>query len=113
MSAVRLRLPVAIVAILCAALALPALAPARAGKVSGKRAPAGHASQQECANTDLEPAAGNLDDVRDAVLCLHNRDRASRGLPALKENPKLRQAAVGHSDDMVEQRYFSHDTPSG
>jgi uncharacterized protein YkwD len=110
MGPVRLRLPLAVAALLCAALALPALAPARSG---AKHAPARKASQVACANVDLVPAADNLDDVRAAVLCLHNRDRAAAGLPPLKENSKLRRAALGHSDDMVSRRYFDHDEPDG
>jgi uncharacterized protein YkwD len=110
MGPVRLRLSLAVASVLCAALALPALAPARSG---GKHAAARKAAQVECANVDLEPTAGNLDEVRAAVLCLHNRDRAAAGLPALKENAKLRKAAVGHSDDMVSRRYFDHDEPDG
>jgi uncharacterized protein YkwD len=110
MGPVRIRLPLAVAALLCAALALPALAPARPG---AKNAPARKAAQVECANVDLEPTADNLDDVRAAVLCLHNRDRAAAGLPPLKENSKLRKAAVGHSDDMVSRRYFDHDEPDG
>ena len=47
------------------------------------------------------------------MLCLHNRERAARGLPPLRENAKLRRAAEGHSADMVEQSYFSHDSPGG
>jgi uncharacterized protein YkwD len=110
MGPVRLRLPLAVAALLCAALALPALAPARTG---AKHSPAKKASQVSCANVDLVPTAGNLDEVRAAVLCLHNRDRAAAGLPPLKENSKLRKAALGHSDDMVSRRYFDHDEPDG
>jgi uncharacterized protein YkwD len=110
MSPARLRLPLAVASLLCAALALPALAPARPGAKHGS---ARKAAQVECTNVDLEPAAGNLDEIRAAVLCLHNRDRAAAGLPALKENAKLRKAAVGHSGDMVERRYFDHDEPDG
>jgi uncharacterized protein YkwD len=110
MGPARLRLPLAVAALLCAALALPALAPARPG---AKKAPARKAAQVECANVDLEPTADNLDDVRASVLCLHNRDRAAAGLPPLKENSKLRKAALGHSDDMVSRRYFEHDEPDG
>ena len=110
MSPVRLRLPLAVASVLCAALALPALAPARTG---AKHAGARKAAQVACANADLEPTADNLDEVRAAVLCLHNRDRAAAGLPALKENAKLRKAALGHSDDMVSRRYFDHDEPDG
>jgi uncharacterized protein YkwD len=110
MSPVRLRLPLAVAALVCAALSLPALAPARTG---GEHAAARRAAQVECANVGLEPSADNLDAVQAAVLCLHNRDRAAAGLPALKENTKLRKAAVGHSDDMVSRRYFSHYEPEG
>jgi uncharacterized protein YkwD len=110
MGPVRLRLPLAVASVLCAALALPALAPARTG---GKRAAARKAAQVECANVGLVPTADNVEEIRTAVLCLHNRDRAAAGLPPLKENAKLRKAAVGHSDDMVSRRYFDHDEPDG
>ena len=61
MSPVRLRLPLAVAGLVCAALALPALAPARSGS----------------------------------------------------KHAAARKAAVGHSDDMVARRYFSHDEPDG
>ena len=66
-----------------------------------------------CANTDLKPTRANLELVREAVLCLHNRERVSRGLPKLKENPKLRRAAERHSDNMVGAAFFDHTSPSG
>ncbi|MDA0181979.1 CAP domain-containing protein [Solirubrobacter phytolaccae] len=47
--------------------------------------------------------------MREALLCLHNEERAGRGLPQLRENAKLRRAASGHSSDMVENGYFSHE----
>ena len=37
--------------------------------------------QDGCPNADLQPAAGNLDEIRDAVLCLHNEIRARHDLP--------------------------------
>jgi uncharacterized protein YkwD len=67
----------------------------------------------DCENTALQPAAGNLPLVRAAVLCLHNRERAAAGLPALHENAKLRRAAKAHSGDMVQRGYFAHDTLGG
>ena len=81
-----------------------AAAPAQAG-ATAKRA--------RCANAGLAPTAANLPQVRAAILCLHNRERSARGLPALKENPKLRDAAEAHSRDMVARNFFSHDTPGG
>jgi uncharacterized protein YkwD len=67
----------------------------------------------ECEHAQLQPAPGNLADVRAAVLCLHNRERDARGLPPLRENIKLRRAAQGHSDDMVAGGFFAHESPSG
>jgi uncharacterized protein YkwD len=70
-------------------------------------------ASQSCANTDLRPSRANLELVRDAILCLHNRERVSRGLPRLKENPKLRRAAERHSNNMVAGSFFDHTSPSG
>jgi len=74
--------------------------------------PAG-AQAQGCANADLRPSSGNLEQVRDAVLCLHNRERSRRGLPALHDNGRLRAAATRHSDRMVDARFFNHISPGG
>jgi uncharacterized protein YkwD len=97
------RLLLAFVLAACVIVVLPA-----ASADAGKRKRSG-----ECANTGLQPAPGNLGAVRAAVLCLHNRERAAHGLPALRENGKLRQAAKGHSGDMVAHGFFAHDSPSG
>jgi uncharacterized protein YkwD len=75
-------------------------------------APAG-AQARGCANEDARPARANLEEVRRAVLCLHNQDRARHGLPRLKENPRLRRAADDHSEHMVDRRFFDHTSPGG
>jgi uncharacterized protein YkwD len=93
------RLLVAAVLALCALLALPATSPAK--------------RKGACANASVAPTAANLDLVRTAVLCLHNRERASHELPKLKENPKLRRAAERHSSNMVGSRFFDHTSPGG
>jgi uncharacterized protein YkwD len=95
----------ALAALLCAGLLVPATGTA------AKRPKARAASV--CTNTDLMPAAGNLPVIRAAVLCLHNKERAQRGLAPLKENAKLRKAAKGHSDNMVAQHFFDHTAPDG
>jgi uncharacterized protein YkwD len=64
-----------------------------------------------CPNADITPAAGNLDEVRASLLCLHNEIRSDRDLPKLKENTRLRKAAAKHSADMVDKGYFSHTAP--
>jgi uncharacterized protein YkwD len=67
----------------------------------------------ECANTDLLPTADNVEQVRDAVLCLHNQIRQQHNLPLLKENAKLQKAGTTHSDEMVDEGYFDHTAPDG
>ena len=115
---------VAALTLLCAGLLVPAAA-SQAGPPKGiKRTPAvakialgttspARAAQAECANADIDPNPGNVEVVRAAILCLHNQLRADRGLPLLKENAKLRRAALGHSNDMVSRGYFEHTTPGG
>ena len=51
--------------------------------------------------------------IRDLILCLHNEERAEEGLAALEYEARLETAAQGHAEDMVERRFFSHDTPEG
>jgi uncharacterized protein YkwD len=67
---------------------------------------------QACSGADSTPAqlgsrAGRV------TLCLLNRERASRGIRALRSDGKLARAARGHARDMVARRYFSHDSRSG
>jgi len=76
-------------------------------------APTPAAAAGACADRNLAPTANNLGAVRAAVVCLHNEVRARHDLPLLKENRRLRSAAVGHSADMVSRGYFSHTDPSG
>ncbi len=89
-----------------AALVALALTPASAAAATRDTGP-------PCLNADLAPTAANLKQVRTAILCLTNRDRAERGRAPLVENARLRTAAVGHSDDMVHGQYFAHTTPDG
>jgi uncharacterized protein YkwD len=101
-TAVRKGPGLAIVLALAALLA-PATAGARPAAVQSGA----------CADTALKPTRGNLADVRAAVLCLHNAERARHGLPLLRENPRLRRAADRHSEHMVSARYFDHTSPGG
>lgn len=71
------------------------------------------AQAQDCANAQLRPTRENLNAVRHAVLCLHNRERARLGLARLREQPNLRSAAARHSSHMVDAQFFDHVTPSG
>jgi uncharacterized protein YkwD len=84
-----------------------------AKKKAAKKHPVKAVAAQACANTDVLPTAGDLPQIRAAVLCLHNQVRAEQGLPLLKENARLDKAALGHSGDMVAAGYFDHTTPGG
>ena len=59
------------------------------------------------------PRQVGLEVAGQATLCLLNRERTSRGLPALRENPILDTASVQHSADMVKANYFEHTSPDG
>ena len=87
------------VLVLCALLALPAAADAK--------------RKGACANANAAPVAANLELVRAAVLCLHNRERTARGLPKLIEHADLRAAAEDHAAHMVDAGFFDHDAPDG
>jgi uncharacterized protein YkwD len=51
--------------------------------------------------------------ARRAILCLLNRERRKRGLPALRHEHSLFVASYGHSRAMVRQRFFAHVEPGG
>ena len=108
--------------LLCAGLLVPA-ATSHAGPAKGVARPGkplraqialeARTAQQGCENADANPADTGEAAVRAAILCLHNQIRAERKLPLLRENARLRRAAVGHSSDMVSRGFFEHTTPSG
>jgi uncharacterized protein YkwD len=75
--------------------------------------PAAAATPTVCANADVAPTSQNTDVIRASVLCLINAERTKLRMPALRENAKLRKAALGHSTDMVRDDYFAHDDPDG
>lgn len=47
------------------------------------------------------------------VVALTNGQRAAHGCPALRDDPRLRAAAIAHSVDMRVRDYFAHNTPDG
>ncbi len=74
---------------------------------------AGYTAAADCPALDVAPTAGNADEIRAAVLCLTNAERGQRDLRPLRENAKLRRAALVHSAHMVRHGYFAHTTPDG
>ena len=71
------------------------------------------AAAASCANADLTPTSGNIEQVRAAVLCLINQERERHGEGALVASAKLAHAAQAHSRDMANEDYFSHIAPNG
>jgi uncharacterized protein YkwD len=70
-------------------------------------------SASPCGAVDVLPTAENLELAGMATLCLINRERTSRGLPALASSDILARAELAHSQDMVQLGYFEHDSPDG
>ena len=66
-----------------------------------------------CQNASLQPTAGNLAQLEAPIRCLLNAERRARGLGSLRSDDRLRNAALGHSRDMVVKRYFAHRSQSG
>ena len=46
-------------------------------------------------------------------MCLVNRERTRRGLPALRANRTLQASARAYARDMVRRSFFDHVSPSG
>lgn len=70
-------------------------------------------AEDNCADADVQPTPQNLPQVSDVILCLMNAMRANSGLPALRQQEQLGQASVGHSQEMVDKKFFAHDSPDG
>jgi uncharacterized protein YkwD len=77
-------------------------------------APAGAAQADRCPGSlDVPSGPHGLDRAADALVCLVNAERTSRGLRPLKPDADLAQAARRHASDMVQRAYFAHVSPSG
>jgi uncharacterized protein YkwD len=55
----------------------------------------------------------NVRVLQKTVLCLHNVERADRGLSKLAWNSDLSNAASKHARDMTSRHYFAHLSPNG
>jgi uncharacterized protein YkwD len=66
-----------------------------------------------CSDAALPPAASSRARARAAVVCLLNRERAARGLQALRDRATLRAAAGRYAHSMVLHDFFAHVSPGG
>jgi uncharacterized protein YkwD len=71
------------------------------GHTSGQRYPAPRSS------------AANLFEVEEAVFAMTNAIRRQNGLAVFVQDEICRDAARGHSADMLSRNYFSHTDPEG
>ncbi|MGH2983815.1 MAG: CAP domain-containing protein [Solirubrobacterales bacterium] len=74
---------------------------------------AGPAAASNCAGADAEAEALSQTHLESTITCLINEERAKAGLRTVRSSGSLRQAALGHSQDMVQNGYFEHTSPSG
>jgi uncharacterized protein YkwD len=72
-----------------------------------------HDRVDACGPVATEPWESGVGVAGQTTLCLVNRERINRGLPALRENATLDQASVEHSQDMVRLNYFEHTAADG
>ena len=61
----------------------------------------------------LAASAAAVTTASDSILCLVNRERTKRGLPAVRRSAQLTQSALGFSEDMARRKFFAHVSPGG
>lgn len=71
------------------------------------------AQAASCAGAGVEPGNASPVVVRDATLCMLNRQRAAHGLRPLRHERRLALAAHRHVRDMIKGGYFAHQSRSG
>jgi uncharacterized protein YkwD len=71
------------------------------------------ASASSCPNTDIQVTGLSPDAMESSIGCLINEQRVAYGVPPVQPNTALRQAALSHSTEMVQQGYFEHTSPAG
>ena len=70
-------------------------------------------SKSDSSGSFTNDLAFDIDVIEQKVFELTNAERTKRGLTALSLDGKLSSIARGHSADMADRNYFSHDTPEG
>ena len=96
-------------AALAAVPAATATAPAKAHKRHHRRL---HHAQTDngCAGTNARVGHAPVQELRSAVVCLINQERAARHLPTLEASSDLNTSAQGWTNAMVSSDQFTHGT---
>jgi uncharacterized protein YkwD len=71
------------------------------------------AAASNCVGADAEAEALSQTQLESTITCLINKERSKAGLRSVRSSGSLREAALGHSKDMVQEGYFEHTSPSG
>jgi uncharacterized protein YkwD len=71
------------------------------------------ASAADCGPVDTQVTGLSETQMESSILCLINDQRAANGLPPVTSNGQLRQAAMSHSNEMINESYFEHTSPAG
>jgi uncharacterized protein YkwD len=71
------------------------------------------AAASSCPNTSVQVTGLSQGAMEGSIACLVNEERAAYGFRPVRPNGALRQAALGHSNEMVQQGYFEHTSPAG
>jgi uncharacterized protein YkwD len=71
------------------------------------------ASATNCPNTDAQVTGLSQNQMESSISCLINEERTSFGLQPVQPNGDLRQAALSHSQEMIDESYFEHTSPAG
>jgi uncharacterized protein YkwD len=87
-------------AVLCGLAALALAGPAAAARA-------------DCPRADAGPDEASERAIGSATVCLINRERARRRLRGLRVSQPLSRAALSHTRDMAERRYFAHASSVG
>jgi len=71
------------------------------------------ATPARCAGADQQPGDASEAALARSTICLLNRERTRRDMRALPRNRRLSRAALSHTRDMVNRRYFAHVSKAG
>jgi uncharacterized protein YkwD len=71
------------------------------------------ASASSCPSSNVQVTALAQSAMETSIGCLINEERVAHGVTPVQPNAALRQAALGHSTEMVDLGYFEHTSPAG
>jgi uncharacterized protein YkwD len=71
------------------------------------------ARASSCPNPDVQVTGLSQSAMESSIACLINEQRAANGVGPVQPNAALRQAALSHSTEMVQEGYFEHTSPAG